>query len=129
MQITGIKKTILLSLLLLASGAACAEWLKFSETASYNFYINPDTIRMDGKLIKVWLLNDYKNRSETGGLSSRVKIEIDCSGERIRTLTLSEHSEHMAGGELTFTGKKENDWRDVAPDTVNEKALKLVCAK
>ena len=129
MQTTVNKKTLLLSALLLVTSSAWAEWLKFSETGANTFYINPDTIRMNGNLIKVWLISDYKKRSETGGLSNRIRFEIDCSGERIRTLALSEHPEHMAGGELIFTGKEENDWRDIAPDTVNEKILKIVCAK
>ena len=61
MQISIRKKAVVLSLMLLATSPAWAEWVKVYETSNGDtFYIEPATIRKDGNLRKVWVLISLK---------------------------------------------------------------------
>ena len=114
--------------LLMATGTASAEWVQIGETDSSNFYIDPATIRKDGNLRKVWEITDLKQRSKDGAMSVRVRTEYDCKNERFWTMSLSDHSEPMAGGETlnSFT-YRDRDWRETPPGSVGETMLKIVC--
>jgi hypothetical protein len=53
----------LIIILLLSSGPAYAEWVKFFSSKSmggYTIYIDPDTVRRKGNLVKMWDLSDHK---------------------------------------------------------------------
>ena len=47
--------------------------------------------------------------------SRRVSYEIDCTAERLRSLSVTEHSEPMAGGTSVNSWARESDWLYVAP--------------
>jgi hypothetical protein len=54
---------LLITLLVLNSSPAYAEWVWISFTKSeggYDVYADPDTIRRKGDLVKMWVLYDYK---------------------------------------------------------------------
>ena len=97
-------KALLLSLLLLVTGSAWADWVALGAVDDETFYIDPATIRKDGNLRKVWEIVDHKQRQRNGEFSIRSRKEYDCSGERVRTLTLSTHSGPMATGETIASG-------------------------
>ena len=129
MQTTVITKILLLSLGLLVTGSAWAEWVKVSK-GDMATYIDQDTIRQDGNLRKVWELRDFKQRDKDGSMSVRTRSEYDCKGERYRFLSASEHSEPMAGG-VTLRRSQYNDdeWQHVPPGSVGDIVMKIVCAK
>ncbi len=122
-------KTLLLALLLLSTSSAWSEWLKVADTAENIFYLSPKTIRNDGDMRRIWSLIDYKKRDEEGALSARVRSEFDCKGERARTLAFTTHREPMAGGAPIIKSEVASDWTSIAPLTVNETVLKLLCAR
>lgn len=122
-------KILLLTLILLATGSAWAEWVRVDETHIASMYIDPSTIRRDGNFRKVWELQDLKQRDKTGWLSSRYRIEYDCKEERGRILSFSTHSDSMAGGDTLLLDATVRTWYDVAPNTPGETLLKIVCAK
>ena len=123
------KKAIALSLMLLATSSAWADWEMISETHKANVYIDPTTIRKDGNFRKVWVLMDFKKRNELGRKSYRTRDEFDCNSERQRTLSFSAHSGPMAAGEVLETKSGPWEWRDAAPDTPRETVLKIVCGE
>jgi hypothetical protein len=56
-------------LLLLSSGPVYAEWVSIGDTDSgMMVYVDPDTIRRKGDLVKMWLLLDYKTNHGGGRL-------------------------------------------------------------
>lgn len=130
MQTSVTRKTILLSILLLVTGAAWAEWEKVTTTAQATFYIDRATIRKDGNLRRIWWLTDYKQRDTSGAMSVRQMDEYDCKGERRRQLSSSEHAEPMTGGkELASNGENPRGWRQIPPGTIGESLLKMLCAQ
>ena len=130
MQTSVIKKAVLLALMLV-TGSAWAEWVNVGGSNMFNSYIDPATIRKDGNLRKVWSIQDLKQRYKNGEMSRRAKEEYDCQGERSRLLSLSFHSEPMAGGTTLSSNNFENPdhWTQIPPDSAGEIILKIVCAK
>jgi hypothetical protein len=51
---------LLITLLVLSSGPAYAEWVKIDEIDPYTLYVDPDTIRRKGDLVKMWQVYDFK---------------------------------------------------------------------
>jgi len=123
------RKALLLPLLLLATGSAWAGWEKVSTTAEDTAYVDRATIRKDGNLRKVWEITDLKQRDTTGAMSVRARFEYDCKDERYMLLTLSTHTEPMAGGTTIVSGKGSEKWQEIPPGTAAEHMLKIVCAQ
>ena len=129
MQISVIKKTLLLSTLLFAASVACAEWVKATQSKESTFYIDPATIRKNGSLRTVWGIQDLRQRHPSGYMSVRSRWEFDCKNERINLMSTTNHSEPMAGGEeLKRSQWQDRDWADIAPESVSDAILKIVCA-
>lgn len=109
-----------------------AKWVKVDEAedGSIAFYIDPDSIRKNGNLRKVRQIQNLKQRDKDGFMSRRMLKEYDCKEERSRTLSLSTHSDPMAGG-VTLWSKdySDNEWSAIPPNTVGETLLKIICAK
>jgi hypothetical protein len=123
-----MKKLFLVCLMMLA-GSAWAEWVIYDETKEVTFYYDPATIRKDGNMRQVWALLDWRKRDKDGVMSHRLRYEYDCKQERYRFLGISVHTEPMAGGKVLHAEGGSNDWAEIAPETVTEKLLKIVCAK
>ena len=123
-----MKKLFLVCLMMLA-GSAWAEWVFYAETDTSTFYFDPATIRKDGHIRRVWELIDLRKRHNDGEMSRRYRVEYDCKQERMRYLGISEHSETMAGGKVLTIAGESTVWDGIAPGTVVERMLNLVCAK
>jgi hypothetical protein len=129
MQTLGNKKTLLFSLLLLATGSAWTGWEEVATTASGTFYVDRATLRKDGNLSKIWEITDNKQRTKNGSISSRMRNEYDCKNERYRFLALSTHPEPMAGGKPIFSDGEDQMWTAIPPGSVSEMVMKIVCAQ
>jgi len=121
-------KTLLLSLALLVTGSAWAEWVKVSANSIMDAYIDNATIQKDANFRKVWQVQDMYQRQSNGELSRRARFEYDCTKEVYRYTSVSNHSGHMATGE-TLSINDGIPWRDVPPNTVGQDILRIVCAK
>lgn len=128
MRTAVIKRTLLLALLL-ATSSAWAGWVLAAQSDDNDFYIDPETIRKDGNLVRVWEIQDLKQRDKVGVSSRRLRVEYDCKQERRRILSSSEHSEPMAGGKILLISTESSNWRDIPPGSVVSVKLKLVCRK
>lgn len=106
-----------------------AKWVKVAESDKSIRYIDPASIRKDGNLRKVWVIHDPKQRNEDGVMSRRGLEEYDCKEERRRTLSLSTHSDPMAGGLTLWSNDDPGTWSATQPGSISESVLKIVCAK
>ena len=127
-------KKLLLTLLasLLVTGSAWAEWLKVGESDAIYAYIDLATIRKDGNIVRVWAINDLKQRNKDGELSTRIRAEFDCKQERQKYLSLSTHSGRMASGTTIYTydfARSPANWSEIPPGSIGETVLKIVCSQ
>ena len=130
-------RAVLIAALLLATPSAWAEWVKVAETGDTVFYVDPATVADKGDVRQVAVLQDHAKQEPGGVRSRRVLYEIDCSRERMRTLSVTEYSEPMAGGRNLSSSERESQWMYVAPRTGSNIAssatyrsiLRFACAR
>jgi hypothetical protein len=122
-------RTVLCFLFAVVAMPAWAGWVKAGETNASILYIDPASITKDGHLRKVLELRDLKQRNEIGAMSLRGLFEYDCREGKSRNLSVSAHSESMAGGKTLLSTSDPNSWNAVQPGTAVGSVLKSVCAK
>ena len=125
---------VLLTLLVLGSGPVYAEWVLTSgdDEVGLKVYIDPDSIRHKGNLVKMWQLYDYKTVQTVAGdslLSIKRYNEFDCTEERTRMLAYTWFSGNMASGEVVYSTPDEQQWEPVVPRTINRTLWKVACGK
>jgi hypothetical protein len=111
-----------------------AEWVLVSgdDKAGRTVYVDPDTIRSKGDLVKMLSLIDYKTIQIIAGdslLSIQRQNEYDCAEERTRMLAFTWFSGNMGSGQVVHSDSDEDKWKPVAPDSVAESLWKIACDK
>ena len=125
---------LLITLLVLSSGPAYAEWVRVGgdDEAEVTTYVDPDTIRRKGNLVKVWDLFDFKTRQTIGSISfssSKELAEYDCAEERVRQLTVTYFLRNMGAGKVVHADREERKWSPIEPGSVGERLWEVVCRK
>lgn len=123
----------LIILLLVTSGPAYAEWVRaLNNQTDPTLYVDSDTIRRNGTVVKWWELLDYKTVQTVAGisfLSMKVLREYDCAGEQIRVLAMADFSGNMANGKVVFTDFAQSNWVPVQPESRGQTLWNAACGK
>lgn len=129
-------RLLLITLLLLSSAPAYAEWVVVSgnDEVGMTVYVDLETIRRKGNQVKLWQLFDFKtvqtDASAAGSyLSLKGQREYDCAEERHRTLTATWFSGSMGHGSLVQFDSDEKKWQSVPPSSINQTLWKIACGK
>lgn len=122
-------RVVLTLLMLLVACPVWAEWIVIGVTSNAVFYIDRATIRKNGDLRRVWVIQDLKQRDSDGVMSRRVLEEYGCKEKRRRILEISVHSERMAGGHNLDTDSTPSEWERIAPGVTAEGIFGVVCAR
>ena len=122
-------KSLLLALAIFVSCPVWAEWVLVDGDYKDGHFVDPKTIRKEGHIRRVWILKNLKAADREGTLSRRGRMEVDCKNERYKWLSMTGHSEVMAGGNITANSNQPaNDWTDIAPDTAGEGIKDFICS-
>ncbi len=127
-----MKRLLLVTLLLLSSGPAYAEWVELSQGGGATIYFDPDTIRRKGDLVKMWSFNDYKTVQILAGvsvLSLKIQREYDCTEVRERMLAMTAFSGNMGSDKVVGPSITEQKWVPVEPGSIGHTLWKAACAK
>ena len=116
-------------LLLLACLPASAEWSYVDGSEGYERYLDRETIARDGKLARVWEVDDIAVPDQSGVQSLRSRTEYDCEDRKYRVLYLSGHSDHMTEGAQLFSGQVDGEWKPVLDDTLGELSMDIACGE
>jgi hypothetical protein len=123
----------LITLLLLSSGPAYAEWVRVSGTDDGLIaYVDLNTIRREGHFVTVWVLYDYKTSRTVGKalmLSSKAQHEYDCAEKRSRVLALGDYDSRMGMGKVINSDLRHSEWAPVEPWTINQRMWTFACGK
>ena len=125
---------LLLMLLILSSQPVYAEWVLVSgdDEAGLKVYVDPATLRRNGRLAKMWKLHDYKTVQTVAGdslLSMKQFNEYDCTEERTRMLGYTWFSGNMGNGNVVYSTMEQLPWEPVVPRTINRTLWKVACEK
>jgi len=123
-------KKILFTLLIL-SAPVYADWMKVVSTINEDtdIYIELNSIRKNGNSVLFWHLQDYKQKNELGDLSMKLKQEINCKVETIKTIALVSYSGNMGSGNVTSSGNGSGKIKHITPDTLAQHIYKFVCSR
>ena len=110
-------RAVLLTWLLLATTSASAAWVRVAEVSDTVYYVDPEAVSHKDKLRRAAVIHDYAKPEPGGVRSRRVMYEFDCSGERLRSVSATEHSEPMAQGKSVNSWERESEWLFVTPTT------------
>jgi hypothetical protein len=128
---------LLISLLVLSVGSVHAEWVsvggKLEEgLTGYTVYVEPDTIRRNGEVVKLWALMDFsamQTEPNPTYLSVQSQREFDCTEERVRLLALTAFSGNMGSGKVVFSYSDPNDQGiSIEQGSVAQSLWKFVCS-
>jgi hypothetical protein len=125
-------KIILMLLLAVTSHSAMADWVGLGSLDNYNVYADPTTIQKTGNGIKMWWLIDFKTSASGDSephMSMKTLSEFDCKKERLRNLSSSWHSEHMAEGKVVSSSSDIDIWASRGTNPVNKALWEFACRK
>lgn len=123
-----MKKLLLIILLILMPLSAYAEWQKYGTNRDGDkYYFDISTIKKNGKFIKLWTMEDYKNPTKSGAFSARVYAEYDCKEETEKLLNLTNFSSNLLEGNIIGDFAYNNQPVPIAPGTVHSSLLKIIC--
>ena len=114
-------------LLLTISLCASAEWTYVDGSEGYERYIERETILRDGKLARVWEVDDIDVPDKHGVQSLRSRTEYDCEDRKYRVVYLSGHSDHMSEGSVLFAGQVDGEWKPVLANSLGELSMDMAC--
>ena len=125
---------LLITLLALSQGSVHAGWVLVSgnDEAGMSVYVDPETIRPKGSMVKMWQLYDYKTVQTVAGdslLSIKRYNEYDCTEERTRMLAYTWFSGNMGSGKVVYSTPDEQQWEQVVPRSINRTLWKVACSK
>jgi hypothetical protein len=125
---------IALTLLVLGNGSAYAEWIKVSDSdeAGKTVYVDPNTIRRNSNLVKMWQFYDYKTVQTLGSirfLTAKEQWEFDCAEGRSRVVARKEFSGNMGSGTMVSTNSQVGKWLPVMPDSIGHTVWEVACNK
>lgn len=123
---------LLLTLVLLSSGPAYAEWVNINENDTFTVYLDPDSIRRKGESVKMWILYDYKtlqSATSLAHLSDSIQLEGNCTEKLQRRLADTWWSGNMRSGNVVFSHSAEGNWIPIGPGTVGHTLWSFACRK
>jgi hypothetical protein len=125
---------LLITLLMLSSGPAYAEWVTVSviDQAGATVYVDPTTIHRQGARVTMSELIDYRAIQTVTGtafVSTRLHREYDCARDRHRTLALTKSSGRMGTGTVTLTNSEVQNWEPADPGSIGKRLWRIACDK
>jgi hypothetical protein len=124
---------LLITLLVLSSSLAHAEWISLGESESgTTVHADPSTIRREGDLVKMEVLFDFKAIQTKAGvsyLSAKAQMEYDCAKQRFEGHAVMYFSGNMGSGTLLDRSSGKGKWLPVSPGSLDHALWKLACGK
>jgi hypothetical protein len=128
-------RLLLLFLMTIASSPVFAEWAgvgRVREGANpFTSFVDPITVRKTENGRRAWTMDSYDEpRHQPFGKaqSSKMLLEVDCTGERMRILQISWHSAVRGGGAVLYSASKLGEWFVVSPGSIAEIQLEAICS-
>ena len=125
-------RLLLITLLVLSSGPAYAEWLELSGDDRVTTYTDATTIQRTGDLVRMWELLNFQTLQESRNpyFSLKAVREYDCTLEQSRIISLYSYSGQMGTGEMVGSYlEDEVKWEPVMPGSLGQDVWKIACGK
>ena len=124
-----MKKLNLFLVLVFISSSAYAERIKIWESDTSEQFMKSDTVKYKSKLVTFWLLTNNYLPDESGHLSYKQKIEIDCNFDQFRMLAQIGYQQAMGSGASTRFRKTYEEWVEIVPESLGGELYKYLRSK
>ena len=130
-----MSKILIMLLLSNISVSSFAGWERIAGNDEITIYIDKSSIRRDDVMVKVWLLDDYRDPQKTSSsgeyLSSIDFLEFDCKAGRRRIHEFVLYSGYMGRGSPIFTSSSTpGSWSNSeVPGSIGKTLLTVACQK
>ena len=124
-----MKKLSLFLTLIFISLSVHAEQIKIWASDTSEHFIKSDTVKYKGKLVTFWLLTNNNLPDESGHLSYKQKIEIDCNYDQLRMLAQIGYQRAMGSGASTRFRKAYEEWGEIVPESLGGELYRYLCSK
>ena len=123
-------RIVLMTLLLIVTRQAWAEWTKFWEGDGSIFYADAASMKKDPRnpaLRSMLQLINFKKPDSHGVLSSKLLVQYDCKKKMSRTLYVFEYAEPRAKGKVLFSSSEADAWESLVASSNEMELLKSIC--
>ena len=101
-------------------------WVAVGESESTSYYLDPDSIHVQGAHRRVWRLFDYKEPQASGVRSGKALIEIDCEAGTYRYLRTMYYSQPQGRGKV-LGGARERHQEHIVPGSMVAQLARATC--
>jgi len=123
-----MKKFYLLFFLIAFNSYAQSNWVYVtSNTYGDYFFVDRDSVQMQGDSVTFWTRRNYKQRDKFGDLSSKIQLTINCRTREIIMRFSMFYDDIDNFGQLTQSRKSSDSWAPIAPDSVNWSIYIFLC--
>ena len=125
-------KKLLIVILLTISSTVQAQWTFITDIDDTKFFIDLTSIQQIGQYKRGWLKTEYPSNSEMTLKhkirSTRALAEFDCREKKYRNLSFQTFKQpNLIDSDLT--NNKQDEWKFIAPGTIADSELILICKK
>ncbi len=124
-----MKKLNFFLTLIFISSPIHAEWKKIWESDISQHFIKSDAVKYKSKLVSFWLLTNNNLPDESGYLSYKQKIEIDCNYDQLRIVSQIGYHQAMGSATPTRFQKAYEEWEQIVPDSLGGELYRHICSK
>ncbi len=130
-------RSLLCTVLLAASASAQAEWLKVAEAAGTTYALDTASVVEEAGMRRATVRQDYAVVQADGARSRDVRYDVDCGGERLRSVAATGYAEPAGQGRRVSAWEATSEWLYVAQRTGSSIAratpyravVRAVCAR
>ncbi len=124
-----MKKLYLLVILCLISSSAHAAWIKVWGSDTSQHFVQSETVKYKKQLANFWLLTNHNLIDESGYLSYKQKIEMDCGYSQLRLIAQIGYEKKNGLGGSNHFRKAYEEWEEILPDSLGGELYRYVCSK
>ena len=130
-----MKKLFLFSILFFTTLNVHAKWVFIGEAENVITFVDTESYKRTGPIVKFWELRDYKEprgirENSKLYLSSKIKTEINCNTEESMMLAIIDYSDNSGNGEVINSFQyNDKQSRHIVADTLGYAIYRFVFNK
>jgi len=126
-----MKSAVIGVMLVCATGTALADWVRIRGDATVTVLADSGSLSRSGDMATMWSMINYtKPRKTDEGeefMSSRQRMEYDCTDKLSRRLEFDRYSDLSGLGRAVYSNKSASAWSPVAPGSVVGELFRFAC--
>ena len=126
-----MKSAVIGVLLVCATGTALADWVRIRSDGAVTVLADSGSVSRSGDMATMWSMINYATPRKTDEgedyLSSRQRLEYDCTDKLSRRLEFDRYSDLSGLGRAVYSNKNASTWSPVAPGSVVGELFRFAC--